>query len=282
MQDVVCLVGLVATIVILISATVSDVRTREIDDRHWIILGIIGTAVQAVYACDSLAYMITGVIIDILLILYMLWDKTDGINGVLVLIVAGIIALLPWIKDTSDLISCRNVVTMVMFLSLLCMYRLGLIRGGADVKALMCISIAFPTYVTSYGLPLLWDAAPPISFLFNPVIITLFVALLVSMLYSIYTMILNIKNGDWHRSIFSAYWIPIEDARKSFVWPVIDTDGEKISRTESYDESDEIYNRLENAGYNRVMVTPMIPFMLPITIGFIFTIVLGNPISVIL
>lgn len=282
MQDVVYLVGLIATIVILISATVSDIRTREIDDRHWIILGIIGTAVQAIYACNSPTYMIAGVIIDILLILYMFWNKTNGIYGAAVLVVAGIIALLPWLNDTSNLIACRNVVTVVMFLSLLSMYCLGLIRGGADVKALMCIAIAFPTYITSYGLPLLWDTAPPISFLFNPIIITLFIALIVSMLYSIYTIILNIKNGDWHRSMFSAYWMPIEDARKSFVWPVIDANGNKIFRTESYDESDKIYNRLENAGYNRVLVTPMIPFMLPITIGFIFTIVLGNPISAIL
>lgn len=282
MQDVVYLVGLIATIVILISATVSDIRTREIDDRHWIILGIIGTAVQAIYACNSPTYMIAGVIIDILLILYMFWNKTNGIYGAAVLVVAGIVALLPWLNDTSNLIACRNVVTVVMFLSLLSMYCLGLIRGGADVKALMCIAIAFPTYITSYGLPLLWDTAPPISFLFNPIIITLFIALIVSMLYSIYTIILNIKNGDWHRSMFSAYWMPIEDARKSFVWPVIDADGNKIFRTESYDESDKIYNRLENAGYNRVLVTPMIPFMLPITIGFIFTIVLGNPISAIL
>lgn len=282
MQDVVYLVGLIATIVILISATVSDIRTREIDDRHWIILGIIGTAVQAIYACNSPTYMIAGVIIDILLILYMFWNKTNGIYGAAVLVVAGIVALLPWLNDTSNLIACRNVVTVVMFLSLLSMYCLGLIRGGADVKALMCIAIAFPTYITSYGLPLLWDTAPPISFLFNPIIITLFIALIVSMLYSIYTIILNIKNGDWHRSMFSAYWMPIEDARKSFVWPVIDANGNKIFRTESYDESDKIYNRLENAGYNRVLVTPMIPFMLPITIGFIFTIVLGNPISAIL
>ncbi len=282
MQDVVYLIGLIATVIILASAAVSDIRTREIDDRHWIILGIVGTAVQTVCACNSPAYMVAGIIIDILLILYMFWSKTNGINGAMVLIIAAIIALLPWIKDTSDPIACRNVVTVVMFLSLLSMYRLGLIRGGADVKALMCISIAFPTYVTSYGLPLLWNTAPPVSFLFNPIIITLFVALLISMLYSVYTAVLNIRNGDWHRSMFSAYWVSINDARKSFVWPVIDTDGENISRIDSCDESEEIYDRLENAGYNRVLVTPMIPFLLPITIGFIITIVLGNPISAIL
>lgn len=277
MQDSICLINLIASIIILMSATISDVRTREVSDRHWIALAIIGIITQAALATDSHIHMTIGTVTDVLFVMYMFWDKTEGAVGTVVVVAAFLIATVSWATDTSNPIACRNIVTCLMFMIFLGMYHLRLIRGGADVKALMCVAICFPTYIEVCGLPALWHTAPPLSYLFNPPLMTLFIALIVSMLYSVYIMTVNIHNGDWHRSMFSGYWIPIDKARKSFVWPVIDIEDGGIVRTESCDNIDETYDRLEENGFKRVLVTPMIPFILPITIGFMFTMLLGNP-----
>lgn len=277
-----CLIYLIISVAILISAAVSDVRTREVDDRHWIVLTAIGIMVQATFATESLIHMMAGILTDVLLAMYMFYDKTEGIVGIITLAIAFLIAMISWMLDASNPIACRNLVTCLMFMMLLGMYRLELIRGGADVKALMCMAICFPTYIETYGLPVVWHTVPPTSYLFNPPLMILLVALIVTMLYSVYTAAMNIHNRDWHRSMLSGYWMPINKARKSFVWPIVDLENDRIVRTDSYDDSGEIYDRLEENGFERVLVTPMIPFILPITIGFVFTMFLGNPLQLII
>ena len=277
MQDSICLIYLTISIIILMSATVSDVRTREVDDRHWIVLSVMGITIQATLATDSHIHMTIGLMTDILLMTYMFWDRTEGVVGAVVVVVAFLITTVSWATDISNPIACRNIITCLMFVIFLGMYHLKLIRGGADAKALMCVAICFPTYIEVHGLPILWHAAPPISYLFNPPLMTLFVALLISMLYSVYIAAVNIHNGDWHRFMLSRYWTSIDEARESFVWPIIDIGNGKTIGTESYDDADEIYDRLEENGFGRVLVTPMIPFILPITIGFVFTVLLGDP-----
>lgn len=277
MQDSTCLIYLITSIIILTSAAVSDVRTREVGDRHWIVLSVMGIAVQAALATDSRIHMTIGLVTDILLMMYMFWNRTEGIVGTVVMAVAFLITTVSWATDTSNPVACRNIITCLMFMTFLGMYHLKLIRGGADAKALMCVAICFPTYVEVHGLPILWYAAPPMSYLFNPPLMTLFVALVISMLYSVYIAAVNIHNGDWHRSMLSGYWTPIDEARESFVWPIIDIGNGKTIGTESYDDTEGIYDRLEENGFERVLVTPMIPFILPITIGFVFTMLLGDP-----
>lgn len=277
MQNSLCLIYLTIFIAFLISAAISDIRSREVDDRYWIATGILGLIAQAILAMDQPLHMIIGIVTDVLLILYMFWDKTEGPAGIMTIVVAFLLPTIAWIMNDTNAVACRNMVTSLMFMIMLGMYHLKLIRGGADVKALMCISIGFPTYITTDGLPLSWDAVPPISYLFNPTLMTLLIALIISMSYSIYTMIENIRNGDWHRSMFSGYWMPIDKARESFVWPIIDVKDGEIIRTESYDDMEEIYDRMKEHGFERILVTPMIPFILPITIGFTFTILFGNP-----
>jgi len=76
---------------------------------------------------------------------------------------------------------------------------------------------------------------------------------------------------------FNSFVTSLEEARSSFVWPVQDYVEGKLVTARIPEEPEAVYDRLEANGIENVRVTPMIPFILPIAIGFTTTMVLGSP-----
>ena len=259
------------TMFVLISASFHDVRSRVISDAHWMILCVMAT-VMAFFEHD-IPCAILMAIGCILISVYMFSSRLVGLPGFFTVAAGCVFLALPYFlwSETSGL------VTLMMTVFILILYRTGLLRGGADAKALISLSMLFPVYPEE--LCFLWEPVYPAGYVFNPVFSIILLALLMSLISSVRVLIINHRNGD--KGMVS-YSINLRDARGAFVWPVEDiVDGEKV-RIRIRDDSEAVYDRLEAAGVDTVRVTPMIPFVLPITLAFVIVMILGSPLFLLL
>ena len=147
------------------------------------------------------------------------------------------------------------------------LFQMGLIFGGADAKALMAIAILVPIQPAIVDFPL-WDTMMPFSFVifFNSLI--LFLAIPLGLL------IFNIckKNVKFPHS-FLGYKMEIKKARKKFVWPlevIVDDKIKFVYMPKDFDANEE-YDELEKHGVTNIWITPKVPFMIPLLIGYIFS-----------
>ena len=231
---------LAAAAAILVSASVSDVRSREISDAHWVVLGTMGT-VMALLTGDIPGGMLCAAGY-LMLMLSMFSGRVRGRTSAAVA-AAGLVLLL---ASSAAASSPYPAVTAVMASLFLGMFLLGTMKGGADVKALVTLSFMFPAYPE---LPyVLWDPVYPAGLVFNPVFSAFFIAVILS---AVYAAAVDLRRSGGTR--ISSYVTDREDAEKSFVWV------------------------LEEIDADHVRVSLMIPFLVPLTIGFLITMVLGSP-----
>ena len=236
----VTLIILLVVAAILVSASVFDVRSREISDVHWMIIGTMG-AVLALFSEDILGGILAAAGY-VMFMLFMFSGRVQGRTSIIV-VATGVLLLV-----ASSFVSSSPypIVTVVMTLIFLGMFFIGTMKGGADVKALVTLSFVFPAYPDfSY---LLWDPVYPASLVFNPVFSSFFIAVILS---AVYAVVVNLRRSGGTR--ISSYVTTKEDAESSFVWT------------------------LEEMDADHVRVALMIPFLVPLTIGFLITMILGSP-----
>ena len=253
-----------AAILIILLASVSDVRTREVSDVHWMALAILAVVLSV--GTDLFAAFLR-IFAIILVSLYLFSEKVVGPRALSVMILAYLMFFEAYLESGDQSV----LVTMASITIILVLYHARIIRGGADAKALAVLSMAFPAYPELNYV--LWSPEYPEALVFNPVFSTMAVALVVSCAMPI--MIMIGKRG--REPGFNSFVMSLEEARSSFVWPVQDYVEGKLVTARIPEESEAVYDRLEANGIEKVRVTPMIPFILPIAIGFTTTMVLGSP-----
>ncbi|KAF5415519.1 MAG: Preflagellin peptidase [Candidatus Methanogaster sp.] len=173
------------------------------------------------------------------------------------------------------------------------LFRLGAF-GGADAKALIALSFIFPAFpdimVFGYGLPL--SGAPPLdifafSTLANAVLLNIFVPIGI-IAHNLYTLpVREIMEKPWYLVV--GYKCRISDLKDRHVRLIEDFECEggvvKKRFTRGGVEIDDIVlKQLEQFASRgligkRVWVTPKLPFMIPITVGFVAAVVYGDLIS---
>ena len=70
----------------------------------------------------------------------------------------------------------------------------------------------------------------------------------------------------------------IKIAREKFVWPlekIQDGETKLVIRPKEFDTNEE-YDDFEKRGITEIWVTPKIPFMIPLLLGFICTFIFGD------
>ncbi|HEC89198.1 MAG TPA: hypothetical protein ENI44_01290 [Thermoplasmatales archaeon] len=151
-------------------------------------------------------------------------------------------------------------------------FQLRIIFGGADAKALMSIAILTPFWPDHIFNPP-WISPLPFSWVVFSNSIVLFLAIPISLL------IYNFYRGD---RIFPhcllGYRMDIEKAKNSFVWPLEKiVDGKrKLRYTSHIADPAENWELFERHGIKKIWVTPKIPFMIPLLLGFISTFLIGD------
>ncbi len=169
-----------------------------------------------------------------------------------------------------------GVMILVFYVIYLLMYIGGILRGGADAKCVIVLTIAFPFYPEFWHFPIIAVSKGIISEVFVLSLTVLFYALLFSLSVVIYFVYRNFKNGNTGRRIFSGYMMDIHEAERSHVWPMDDVGENGLYGISIPECSKDIYERLREHGEKRIWVTPMIPFIVPLFVAFLFTGLLGN------
>ncbi|MBQ8644151.1 MAG: hypothetical protein IJ469_05780 [Candidatus Methanomethylophilaceae archaeon] len=238
----------------LASAAVHDQRSREVDDIHWAVVAGVGSVLAS--ASDQMgigqgaSFCILAA--SLLLTAYMLSGELSGTRAIPVVSTAEVLYLMAYrISGSATVFASPSL--FALFAS---MYWFRILRGGADVKAMMSLALAYP-----FGIF-------PLS--------VLFLATILSMLYMVPVM----RRNGWRMS--TTFEVPLSEAVNMHVWPVEDVVGGKIIRVPVPDDPGEVYARLSSHGCESVRVTPMVPFIVPIAAAFLIILsiqlgLIGNP-----
>lgn len=272
---------LTSILLVLFSASVSDWRKREISDRHWVILGIIGIAgwiPSSLTSGISINVVLSFAFLQLIILASLFIDcSVLGISSVILAIV-GAAAFLLFDRSPQNL-ACASV--LLTYLALLGMYYLGIVRGGADVKCLIVLSFSMPVYPEMFA-----GYSGTVWFLrtvFPPSISVLFLASILSVSFcAAYCFCRNIGKDLGFGDRVRMFSVPVSSVGSSFVWPAKDVcDGELTNCGIPDDtEVDRICQRYKDAGLNEMYVTPMIPFIIPITLATLVIVFLGNPLFI--
>ena len=210
---------------LLLLASRADWRTREASDAYWVALGVAGMAFLAAQihldAADPTYYLILFPIAVLFLDIF--WDRRgvleDGVNLVLLLYVAAF-ATLAWLvlEHHADLYLWELMLVPIMFLLFILFYQFDLIKGGADAKALIALSIMFPMYPTGDGFPLIALPTEMSDFLLPFPLLILFNAALLTLAVPLAMLALNLARRDVRfPAMLFGYRMSIDDAKNKFV-----------------------------------------------------------------
>lgn len=273
-----------ATMIILTSASIKDWKEREVSDEHWIALGIIGLVVFLSYSVYltgfrwEYACLAAG---TALILLDILSDRE--FNPFLYYALMAVLFIAPLYHNMSDDIFRAWASIPLCYLIYVGMYFLGVVRGGADVKCLIALSVMFPIYPCFFGLPVIDTPDNPFSQIFVFSISVLFVAAVMTTPLMVYFAARNSKGNAPLGKRFSGYRMAVSQAENANVWPLEDVIDGRLAPIKVPAEEDMggIYSRLREAGYENVWVTPMIPFIVQITAATALLILVGNPLFLI-
>ena len=273
---------------ILAMAARDDWKTREASDLYWIVIGVVGMvflALQVVLDGANYAYLLILVPIAILF-MDIFWDRKgmfeEGIHPLPLAMYAlsfAILVIMVYLYN-GEFYLWKLMIVPIMFLIFILLYQFDIIKGGADAKALIALSIMFPLYPLIGPFPLIvlpYDAAQfvlpfPLLILFNAAVLTIIVPLVL--------LAFNLARGQIRfPAMLFGYKLPIQEVKDRFVWPMERVEDGKIKFSAFPRASEtmaEDLDQLSAAGLKEVWVTPKIPFLIPIAASLLFSVIVGN------
>lgn len=157
------------------------------------------------------------------------------------------------------------------------LWYLGLVAGGADAKALMALGVLAPFPVA------LGPGVPPLDSLVPGAFATLGNSLVFFLAIPLTLFAWNAARGDFRLPhAFLGVRRRGRDARRGHAWPMetVDAEGRRATRLfgsrMGRAELDEQLDRIEALGDERVWVTPKVPFMIPLLLGFVSSFLVGD------
>lgn len=274
--------------VVLCLASYSDWLTRMASDVYWAILGGAGLA--------FLGYRIITAGVDPLYLLFLLpigWfffdllvDR-DGLfeGGVNLLPVALYIASAVCVgvlvfKFWNQTYFWELASIPLMFLLYYVLYIVDIVKGGADAKALIAISLLVPTYPLIGPFPLVALPTQMAQYIMPFSLLVLFYGALITLVIPVYYLFYNLAKGDRRfPTMLFGLRMDTQEAKNKFVWPMEYVEGDEVkisSLPRGTDSPEEQYAALESKGLTRIWVTPKIPMLIPITAGVVIATILGN------
>ena len=276
-MDLLSVAWISVPMIALSSAAIDDVRTREASDGYWMVVAVWGMAVCLLYDIGrgGIAAACFALLAKALLTVCFLSPKVTGWKVLIVMASAGVSVAMTYASDSEVGMPVAASITIVILYY--AMYAAGRSVGGADVKCLMSLAVCFPVYPND---ALLWESPDAVSsLLLSPSFSIFALALLLSMSSALITAIRNIRRGRICPSMFGTLRMDVSEAYGSFVWPVERIEGgAKIRCPSCIDDKVDVLDELRKAGHHTVLVTPMIPFLLPIAVAAGIILLFGNPI----
>ena len=285
-SETLSLLRLAPAIIVLAYASVLDWRTRRVPNTYWIALSLVGLAlipIQLLADDRDLKFLL--IMVPILVILSdAYWGSEEGplakymtVAKYAIAVVA--IVALSYLWGTDEYFQ-HFLAVPIMMLLIVVMYMLDVIRGGADAKALLSLSILFPFYPALGSLPILHSDAPSAEIIFPFSFVILITAAVLVVLLPLGFLAKNLASRDFQFPLaFLGYRMDSAEIARSHVWLMERIqDGRHVASTRTRRDEDlgkEIETLLK-AGYKRIWVTPKIPFIVPMTASIILSAVIGN------
>jgi hypothetical protein len=286
--------GAALLLVGLAIAAVFDARTREVPDRLWQVLGVLGAIGGAVVVAPGglLPVLVWFLVIGLALEHMFPWDR-DGrgwigkwADPIELVAYVGVTVFVALAFDRSGIgpegvpISAVALLATVIVARLL--FEVGVLYGGADAKALIIAGVLVPLF------PVPWVGVPANSLLitsFVPYAVNLLMdAAVLSVVVPIGVAIRNVRRGEFSvRTGFTTYTIPVDELPQKWVWvrdPARPTTPEEEEAIATSDEDrawrTRVAQELKSRGIQRVRVGPQLPFIVLMAGGALGALLLGN------
>ena len=286
--------GAILLLVGLAIAAVLDVRTREVPDRLWQVLGVLGVVGgSVVIAPDGGLPLVFWLVSAGLALEHVVpWDaggkgwigewadylELTAYLGVLAVVGIGAFR---WGIGGGGVppVAIALLATVLVARGL---FEAGVLYGGADAKALIIAGILVPLF------PVPWIGVPTSTLLltsFVPYPVDLLMdAALLSVVVPIVVAIVNLRRREFSvRTGFTTYTIPVGELPHRFVWvrdPRYPVDPEEEASFETSDEDrtwrTQVAGELESRGISRIRVGPQLPFIVLLVGGTLGALLLGN------
>ena len=150
--------------------------------------------------------------------------------------------------------------------------------GGADVKAIMAISL-----ITTFSFSFTGESLAAFDTRGFPYPFVIFMnSLLLYLLIPFSLAFYNVAKGNLESPFFQIFFgtkMELSKARESFVWPMQQVIGEKVIMVAFVKhklDSDKEWEKLENIGIKNPWITFKVPYIIPLALSFIITAFFGD------
>lgn len=280
-EDPITLAGIVIAFLVLCSASYSDHRSREVADIHWAFIACTGLLVNfsILIAGGSTVPAIMFLTAGSLFFASILgcFGRANPVMEIISFLVAGTsIFFRP--HDTFA-VACMTAVLFGGMYHLL--YITGIVRGGADAKCLMSIGFLIPCYPAPvFGTAA--DVPELLRLIIAPSFSVLFAASVISVIgCGTFCILKNLGQDMNIRTCIHTYQAPLDAVEKGFVWPVERPACRGGGSCKAADDDvPELLEQFRLEGKEKIRVTPMVPFVIPLTVGFAITVLFGSPLFI--
>jgi prepilin signal peptidase PulO-like enzyme (type II secretory pathway) len=273
----------------LLVAAFVDWRTREVDDRLWLGIALIGGGLETVAVAPGGAVaLVAWLVAAAFAIQHLLpWDEvvfgdaSEAAGCVELGAYIGVGALLFFLGWKfgvgAEGVPAAAVAVYVSVLIARGLFESGLLYGGADAKALIVTAVAVPFNPTPWLAP--HGPAAGILTLYPFAVTVLMNGAVAAVVIPIGLLVRNAIRGEWNGArTFTGYPLVIDELPNRFVWIADPTFHRDDSETAEDDQKqrERLRDELRDRGIATVWVTPQIPFVVLLAAGAILGVLFGN------
>lgn len=291
--DIIDLMRIIFGLAFLFYASYTDLKTRRVRNEVWILMGITGCVlltIQLILEKMAWEYYLIFVPIGILFA-YMFIEFEPLVDlekkklnfKLIVLFLIGIsVVVFQFYTLSEDVFFFQLITIPILILVFYFLYQMRMLHGGADAKALMMIAILVPFYPHLFDFPMVKFASERMTDAMELLFPFAFLVLMNSVLFVIWIflvlLIYNSAKGNFgFPEMLLGYKMDMEDVEKKHVWPMERIkDGERVLVLFPKSTDSESLKELKKLDIKRIWVTPKIPFIAVLTVGFVISVFIGN------
>ena len=269
----------------------TDHKTRRVPNQTWLISGTLASVLLAYeFTTEEYSLHIWALLVATIVLFYntfvdeyvldnnqmMLWRAVQ-VFGILCA------AYFLFSVESEELSAQGYKLVDVVSISILILlmyvwFYLGPTIGGADVKAIMTLGLVTPFTLSFSGDTFTAFETRGFPYPFVVFMNSLLLYLLIPLSLAVY----NIFKGNLEKPYFQIFFgtkMKIDLARESFVWPMQQIIGGKVvmvAFVKNKDDSDTQWDKLEESGVDNPWITFKIPYIIPLALAFVLSVIFGD------
>ena len=269
----------------------TDLKTRRVPNQVWMIFGGAASLLLIYeFTTEEWGIHVWALLFATIVLFYNAFideyvlDKNQSVLWQVIQVLAILSALYFFVTVDSDEITYDNYklldiisISVLMILMYVWFY-FGPTIGGADVKAIMTIGLLTPFTFSISEDPLMAFETRGFPYPFVVFMNSLLLYLLIPITLFFYNLISNNIEKPYFQMFFGTK-MSLEKARDSFVWPMQQVIGDKVimvAFVKHKSDTDSQWEKLEEKGIVNPWITFKIPYIIPLTLAFVSSAILGD------